>query len=413
MRTGRTSVLDERQVQQAFGTAQAYARLKAAPMTVSGVLHLPPQEIETIAPLVQQLLHSETINPKWLRRIKEASLGGLKERQQNRDTLVVDVAFRAALREPRMQWFLVGGSSDTSASHRQNALQEVSVTQILAWRRLLLACKPLIVAVAGPVGEERAAQLVDLVLGPPPSALLAKSPSCNQPAKTLQPLQPKGQIVLHTPKENVARIYALGEVNEQSEVDSFKTSAVIEHLNNQHSGALIKALRHDAAYSYAVEALELRYTANQSLLSFSFLSPPEAAPHALQRFSEAYKQFLNEPDLGWFDKVKTASIATITAQLHRLDTMAHQVAKDKLRGKPPFTFVELVPQMDAVSSVDIHRHMQQNFPSTGQLQFVIATPRPQLFPDACVIERVEQVASCYVEEQQQGKPRRQGNKPLL
>ncbi len=240
---------------------------------------------------------------------------------------------------------------------------------------------------AGPIGPERAGELVDALLGP--NKGIADPEGNGRPEEL--PAPPARTIVWTVPGLDRAFIGLFGSLPDPQGRHAHIDKIALDALRD---GPLLKAVRSDLGAAYSVDAGTATYGDNGQYLQLLAEVDPDLVEEVAAGMERAYEDFRQSPDrellqdgLDQFrshyeEFLRDPLFRATTINLLRLDGNSLPDLKDVVTDAP-------LTQMQ-----EIRVRIQRDFPPAESLSTLVVAPPGADLEDACRVEALADIVEC-------------------
>ncbi|QCI67128.1 M16 family metallopeptidase [Phreatobacter stygius] len=375
---GGAGPFDGGALEEEFKDLGASVALRRSTAFTLGELHGPAETIGQAARLLRLMMMEPRLPPRHLARIKREVISSARAQRETAEPLAADALVR----------LLAGDHPLVAASTMEppSVVDAVSLADIEAWRKAVLARDNLVVVTAGPLDRAAVAALVDETFGGLPATAELR------PALAFQPLRPLRTIAIE--RAVAQTVIVAGQAtgwNATSEGPARDIAMTV--LGRGGASRLWRAVRERLGASYGTEASIGPLTRGHYRLMMRSSVATGRTADALAAVRQEFERFLAEgvgPDE--VEPVKTRIVTEFAEAMRRSNAAANRVRGMLLDGQGMDDLEAYADRVGRVSASDVNALIARHLSS--RLVVIVVTPSAAGLGADCVVKSLAEVSSC-------------------
>jgi predicted Zn-dependent peptidase len=381
MLNGGAGDRDAAQIVADYQDLDSGSGLWVQPGYVAGFIVAPDQHLSTAREIAHQVLTEPRLEQRWFDREQQKLIESERENGSNSWGIAWDVVREVLLADHPYKNFWSLSPTDE--------LDSITLNDITQWHKNSFSSKSAIVAIAGSASPEVAAAELDQLLAGMPNTAPGK------PIEFKQPVAPAKTILLHNPDAPKTVVTIVGNLPAHNESTNLPLQLSVGVLGYGKQSRLFKTVRAGLGASYGFGAGIFDFTRAYRMLEMSGEIETSQLSEAMKEIEQAYEKF-RQSGIGRLEfPVATRILKRETAkQLQNPVNMAFTVS-EAVQNDFSTTYVEsLSERIEKLTRKDTNEIISASFPEFSALTKVIVSPDRDAISDACIIEKIEQVAGC-------------------
>ena len=381
MLNGGAGDRDAAQIVADYQDLDSGSGLWVQPGYVAGFIVAPDQHLSTAREIAHQVLTEPRFEQRWFNREQQKLIEGEREGDSNSWGMAWDVVREVLLTEHPYKNFWSLSPTDKLAS--------ITLNDITKWHKNSFSSKTAIVAIAGSASPEVAATELDQLFAGMPNT------AARTPIEFRQPVAPAKTILLHNPDAPKTVLTIVGNFPAHNECTNLPLQLAVGVLGYGKQSRLFKSVRAGLGASYGFGAGIFDFTRSYRMLEMSGEIETGQLSEALEEIEQAYEKF-RQSGIGRLEfPVATRILKRESAkQFQNPVNMAFTVSEAVQNNFSTSYVASLSERIEQLNRKDTNEVISASFPEFSALTKVIVSPDRNAIAGACIIETIEQAASC-------------------
>lgn len=377
---GQTQALKTQEIGELFADKNARGAVFARPDNVIAQLEFPIEHAADIVPVASELLANSSFESRWIDRIKQNFEQRVEEAQQQTTQQMFDVSRAAILQNETLAHSLSLQITDE--------LDGLSQKQITQWHADVFTRQDVVIAVAGPLTQEKAGEIVDSLLSGLPEG--KPKAAIDAPANFAQ-----RTVLLHLPEAQKTTLAFIGQLPESSSPGDMADLILLGTLGQQEgSGPLFEALRTELRASYGFQTGYTNYNRDTRLLFITGEVDTDKLAQSVDVVLETYGNYQQGNAMDGWENVQANLVQATTNNLKSVGASAITLLELVLDKQDPQLAVNLGSAIETLTLEDLTNRLADSYPKADELLIVAASADANALPGACVIIDIEQIDQC-------------------
>lgn len=381
MLSGGTGEMGAGEVQETFADIGAEGDLWPTPEGVRGILVAPQAHITRATQLANAILTAPALDLDWLERIADDIATEAAARHQDPSAAAFGVLRQAVLETQPLGRFLDMGEPQD--------IRAVTLDDIQSWRQDALDTARLTAVVSGPITEDEAKDLIDILLDGLPAGI---SPTGTHSLEAVN-MAPR-RILLHRPSAEAAMILTAGSLpplSAQSEFDELIASVLLG--GNEHS-VLFEAVRVELRAAYEFGAVIDAFDQDHRIIVMQGEVEDERLAEVLDAVLGRYDDFRTRGLTGNIDDIVDEISGNLVEMMNDPVMAAETLLEIHLGDFPLDRFRQLPEEVATRSMETVRANTRMSFPPASEFMIVAVSSDVDALPGACVIREISEVETC-------------------
>ncbi|EFO28649.1 peptidase M16 inactive domain superfamily [Roseibium sp. TrichSKD4] len=377
--SGGTSELAPQEVMELFNDKNSRGHLYTSASHAVGELSFPKEHIEDFVSIASEMLTTPQFDPAWIGRIKQGLLTNQNTNRSQTANQMWAVARLAVLGEGPLNNFL--------SLPDLTKIDTVSVDDLRRWHTETIVQNTVTISVTGAISLEDAGNAVDKLLAALPKGQTPETPD-------IRPDFSPKTILLHLPNAEKTTLGFIGQLPPTSEGGDLVDLLALSFFGRQGNGPLFEAVRTDLRASYGFHAGYTNYDRAIRIMLVTGEVETAKLAQATDLIRETYETFRIAPDFTGFEALQKGMAEQTTKQVSYVNVAARTMLELALDARDPADAPRVGDLLANVTQQEVKERLVSSFPPGDDLIVLAASPDASALPGACIITKIEQVATC-------------------
>ena len=359
---------------------KAQAQVWVTPDYAFGGLTAPREHLDEAVAIARAHLQAPSLDQSWFERIQQGFASSLAEATAQPERKGADTVRWAILGDSSLRRYLSVDPSDQ--------IMKASRAEVVLWHKETFVRDTAKIVIAGDIDVGKASHIVDaLMAGLPKSEPRTTIP---KPALNFAPRR----ILLHVPDARTSSLEMVAALPPTRGGFEYEDLLLADALGNGEQSVLFKSVRTRLRAAYAFGASIDGFTRENRFLEFSGEVETPKLANAEQTARDAYARFRTEGYTRDLASAKASYASVADSTLKDPAALAFSGLMGVLDGNPTDTAMRIRELLDTVSKSTIDTRLNSAFPKPDGFVTIAVSPDANALPNACVIERPEDVVHC-------------------
>jgi zinc protease len=379
MLAGGTADMSASEVVERFGDLQASSNLIPTAEYVRGSLVVQAAQLDEALLIANSVIARPAFDTAWLTRTRTGFHRQVSQVNRSADKRAFDIARTAIIGAQPLR--------DTLSLQSEAVVLEVTRDEIVEYYNQTFVTSGAVIAVAGPISSERAAQAVDNLFSG--LAIGDTSPSIH----VQYDFSPRTYL-LHDPAVERSFVSLVGRLPAIGSGGEFDDILAINLLGQGEKSELFDAVRTRLRASYGFNAGLVSYKQDLRVLVLFGEVETNRVAEVHDIVLETYGRFQQQGPTANVEDLLDALLSNVATSSTNPVIVSSSMLEFSFAGLQPNP-IDLIPQQIAsISAESLKTRISQLYPRASELITVIVSDDIDASPGACVLTSLQDITQC-------------------